>query len=187
MRLQLPLKQRLGVMVLLCLGIIVTAAGTVRTYFVWLSLIGSWDETWYAYQLWISACVEIDLAVVSSILFPCLKEKDPADNPALRMRTFTETTFFTSNAQTERLDNLFSVAQLFATLTPAAFPLLTKDYTLLAHDLRPPRWLSYSGPYRHEKISASSAHTKRQSTSEQRLVVSRPDMGCRGRPHEDES
>lgn len=70
MRLQLPLKQRLGVMVLLCLGIIVTAAGTVRTYFVWLSLIDSWDETWYAYQLWISACVEIDLAVVSTTPYP---------------------------------------------------------------------------------------------------------------------
>ena len=79
MRLQLPLRQRLGVMVLLCVGIIATAAGTVRTYFVWLSLIGSWDETWYSYQLWISACVEIDLAVVSAMPVHRTDKEDSTD------------------------------------------------------------------------------------------------------------
>lgn len=64
MPLQLPLRQRLGVMLLLCLGFIVTTAGIVRSYFIWKSLISSWDETWYAYYLWISASVEIYIAVV---------------------------------------------------------------------------------------------------------------------------
>lgn len=65
MRLQMPLKQRVGVCVLLCLGFIVTIAGVIRTYFIWKSLIDSWDQTWFAYPLWIAAAVEIDLAVVS--------------------------------------------------------------------------------------------------------------------------
>ncbi|KAI7168242.1 hypothetical protein KC324_g11643, partial [Hortaea werneckii] len=64
MRLQMPLKQRIGVCVLLCLGFIVTIAGVIRTYFIWKSLIDSWDQTWFAYPLWIAAAVEIDLAVM---------------------------------------------------------------------------------------------------------------------------
>jgi len=35
-----------------------------RTYFIWKCLIQSYDETWYAYPLWICAAVEIDLAVL---------------------------------------------------------------------------------------------------------------------------
>ena len=66
MRLQMPLRQRIGVCVLLCLGFVVTVAGALRTYFIWRSLIDSWDQTWYAYPLWIAAAIEIDLAVVSS-------------------------------------------------------------------------------------------------------------------------
>ncbi|OTA33092.1 hypothetical protein BTJ68_06358 [Hortaea werneckii EXF-2000] len=64
MRLQMPLKQRIGVCVLLCLGFIVTIAGVIRTYFIWKSLIDSWDQTWFAYPLWIAAAVEIGLAVI---------------------------------------------------------------------------------------------------------------------------
>ena len=68
MRLQMPLKQRIGVCVLLCLGGVVTIAGTLRTYYTWKSLMDpniNWDETWYAYSLWIAAAVELDLGLVS--------------------------------------------------------------------------------------------------------------------------
>src|ERR1700761_472371 len=61
MRLQMPLKQRIGVCILLCLGVIVTIAGAIRTYYTWKSLLDSWDETWWAYPLWIAAAVELDL------------------------------------------------------------------------------------------------------------------------------
>jgi hypothetical protein len=66
MRLQMPLRQRIGVCVLMCLGIVVTAAGAVRTYYIWKALIASYDETWLAYPLYICATVEIDLGVVST-------------------------------------------------------------------------------------------------------------------------
>ena len=65
LRLQMPLKQRIGVCILLCLGFIVTIAGSIRTYYTWKSLLDSWDEPWYAYPLWIAAAVEIDLGLVS--------------------------------------------------------------------------------------------------------------------------
>ena len=70
MRLQMPLRQRIGVSVLLCLGFIATIAGAVRTYYTWKSLVSSWDETWYAYPLWVAAAVEIHLGMVRS-LFRC--------------------------------------------------------------------------------------------------------------------
>ena len=65
MRLKMPLRERIGVCILLSLGVIVTVAGIVRTYYIWQSLINSWDETWFSYPLWICAAVEIDVAVVS--------------------------------------------------------------------------------------------------------------------------
>lgn len=64
MGLQMPFWQRIGVCVMLCLGVVVTIAGSLRTYYTWKSLIASWDETWYAYPLWIAAAVENDVGVI---------------------------------------------------------------------------------------------------------------------------
>ncbi|KAK5148889.1 hypothetical protein LTR04_000378 [Oleoguttula sp. CCFEE 6159] len=72
MQLQMPIRQRIGVIFLLSLGFIVTIAGVVRTYFIWKSLVNSYDETWFAYPLWIAAAVEIDLAVICACV-PALK------------------------------------------------------------------------------------------------------------------
>lgn len=72
MRLQMPLWHRIGVCVLLCLGIVVTIAGSLRTYYTWKSLMKSYDETWYAYPLWIAAAVEIDVGVICACA-PALK------------------------------------------------------------------------------------------------------------------
>ena len=65
LRLRMPLRQRIGVCVLLSAGILVTIAGVVRTWFIWKSLIATYDETWFTYPLWICAALEIDIAVVS--------------------------------------------------------------------------------------------------------------------------
>ena len=61
----MPLHQRLAVAMLFGMGLIVTAAGIVRTWFIYRSLFNEYDQTWYAYPLWIAAAVEIDLGVVS--------------------------------------------------------------------------------------------------------------------------
>jgi hypothetical protein len=65
LRLRMPLRQRFGICVLLSAGILVTIAGVIRTYFIWKSLIDTYDETWFTYPLWICAALEIDIAVVS--------------------------------------------------------------------------------------------------------------------------
>ena len=65
MRLQMPIRQRIGVVILLSLGFVVTAAGAFRTYYLWLGLVSSYDLTWLSYPLWISASVEMYLGVVS--------------------------------------------------------------------------------------------------------------------------
>jgi hypothetical protein len=46
MKLQMPLRRRIGVIILLSFGFIVVIAGGVRSYFVWYSLIKSYDQTY---------------------------------------------------------------------------------------------------------------------------------------------
>lgn len=60
----MPSRQRIAVNFLFSLGFIVTIAGIVRTWFIYKSLILEYDQTWYAYPLWIAAAVEIDLGVI---------------------------------------------------------------------------------------------------------------------------
>jgi hypothetical protein len=57
----MPRAQRAAVAVLFG-----SVAGVVRTWFIYRSLFGEYDQTWYAYPLWIAAAIEIDLGVVSS-------------------------------------------------------------------------------------------------------------------------
>lgn len=120
MRLHMPLSQRFGVVVLLTLGIVVTVAGVVRTYFIWLSLIASWDETWYSYPLWISAVVEIDLAVVSRNTLRCIfrwLEPPPpltSSHEAVRMRSGPETSFVTSMGVTHLGHRLNPLPKFYA-------------------------------------------------------------------------
>jgi len=60
------LRERMAVAALFGMGLIVSAAGIVRTWFIYRSLFNNeYDQTWYAYPLWIAAAVEIDLGVVS--------------------------------------------------------------------------------------------------------------------------
>lgn len=63
---RLPMKRRQQVLasILLCLGVIVVLVGCVRCYYVWMSTIASWDQTWWSAPCWICGIVEVDLAVV---------------------------------------------------------------------------------------------------------------------------
>lgn len=64
MHLRMDRKQRWEVISLLSLGITVSVVGAVRTYYVWLSEIGTYDVSWYSVPHWICAAVEIDLALI---------------------------------------------------------------------------------------------------------------------------
>jgi hypothetical protein len=67
MRLNMPLRNRLGVLVLFCLGFIVLIASILRTYYYYAAYVGSYDETWEAYPLWIAAGVEVNVGLVCII------------------------------------------------------------------------------------------------------------------------
>lgn len=54
----------MAVNVLFSLGFIVTIAGVVRTWYIYKSVIDEYDQTWFAYPLWIAAAIEIDLGVI---------------------------------------------------------------------------------------------------------------------------
>ena len=64
LRLQMPRRQRIGVVILLSLGLVVTIAGAFRTYYLWYDLVDTYDITWLSYPLWISATVEVYLGLV---------------------------------------------------------------------------------------------------------------------------
>jgi len=49
---------------LLTVGFIATAAGCVRTYFLWKLYTTHWDKSWNAYPTYISTCLEVNLGIV---------------------------------------------------------------------------------------------------------------------------
>ncbi|KAF1936522.1 hypothetical protein EJ02DRAFT_82359 [Clathrospora elynae] len=103
MGLQMPLRQKLAVAVLFAFGLIVTAAGIVRTWFIYRSLVGEYDTTWYAYPLWIAAAVEIDLGVICAsapVLRPLLSKIPFSLSSTLsRGISFKKSTGHSSNTQ----------------------------------------------------------------------------------------
>jgi len=90
MRLHMPLRDRIGVCVLLSAGIVVTIAGVLRTVFIWNALVTTYDESWATYPLWICAAVEIDLAVVSWLRTSLLGNMNLTKTSDLRMCTSYE-------------------------------------------------------------------------------------------------
>jgi hypothetical protein len=65
--LELPLRRRIGAIILVSLGFVVCFAGGVRAYYTWRALIHSYDETWECYGMWFSGAIEIDLGIVSCL------------------------------------------------------------------------------------------------------------------------
>lgn len=63
--LKLPIRQRLAVISIFGLGIFVNVAGSVRTVYVWRSMVIGYDKTWLGWPILVSAAVEISLGLVS--------------------------------------------------------------------------------------------------------------------------
>ncbi|KAK8024950.1 hypothetical protein PG990_002773, partial [Apiospora arundinis] len=63
-RLSLPMRQRVGLMVLFGLGGVVVVAGCMRTYWVHRVEVETYDVTWEGWDLWIWAAVEANLGVI---------------------------------------------------------------------------------------------------------------------------
>ncbi|EED18206.1 integral membrane protein [Talaromyces stipitatus ATCC 10500] len=63
-KLQLPRRQRLAVIAIFGIGITVTIASSVRTYYAWMNTFGSYDATWYGWATGLSASVEINMGLI---------------------------------------------------------------------------------------------------------------------------
>lgn len=63
--LKLPARQRIAVISIFGLGIVVNVAGSVRTVYVWKSMIASYDSTWLGWPILLAASVEINMGLVS--------------------------------------------------------------------------------------------------------------------------
>jgi hypothetical protein len=62
--LKLPARQRLAVISIFALGVVVNVAGSVRTVYVWKSMVVGYDSTWLGWPVLIAAVVEISLGLV---------------------------------------------------------------------------------------------------------------------------
>ncbi len=91
--LKLPARQRLAVISIFGLGIIVNVAGSVRTVYVWKSMVVGYDTTWLGWPVLIAAAVEINLGLVS------LQAKQTRDSPGpKKMNTLTRSHQICSSA-----------------------------------------------------------------------------------------
>ncbi|KAL5342923.1 hypothetical protein BJX70DRAFT_239945 [Aspergillus crustosus] len=63
-KLQLPVRQRLAVISIFGLGIMVDVAGSVRTVYVWKSMIASYDTTWEGWPVLLAATIEINIGLI---------------------------------------------------------------------------------------------------------------------------
>jgi hypothetical protein len=64
-RLQMSRRQRWSVISVLSLGVLVFLVGCVRTYYVYMCLLGTWDITWWTGPHWLCSEVENNVAIVS--------------------------------------------------------------------------------------------------------------------------
>ncbi|KAI5798604.1 hypothetical protein FPQ18DRAFT_123911 [Pyronema domesticum] len=69
-RLQLPMKQRTILVFLMSLGFVACVASIVRYYYLYYTLIQTYDVTWHGYCVWVWTTVEVDLFIISSSIPP---------------------------------------------------------------------------------------------------------------------
>ncbi|PYH98970.1 hypothetical protein BO71DRAFT_370017 [Aspergillus ellipticus CBS 707.79] len=62
--LKLPVRQRIAVISIFALGILVNVAGSLRTVYVWKSMIASYDSTWMGWPILLAASVEINIGLI---------------------------------------------------------------------------------------------------------------------------
>lgn len=63
-RLKLRTRQRIAVISIFGLGIIADIVGAVRTYYVWTMIYNSYDLTWGAWPISVTAAIEINIGLV---------------------------------------------------------------------------------------------------------------------------
>ncbi|KAF3491562.1 uncharacterized protein GIQ15_01079 [Arthroderma uncinatum] len=63
-KLQLPIRDRIVLIVMMCLGLISCVAGCIKSYYMYQTLVGTYDVTWEGYKVWVWTDLETNLAVI---------------------------------------------------------------------------------------------------------------------------
>ncbi|KUL88116.1 hypothetical protein ZTR_04012 [Talaromyces verruculosus] len=63
-KLNLPRRQRLAVIGIFGIGVVVTVASSVRTYYAWFGAFGTYDTSWWGWATCLSASIEINLGLM---------------------------------------------------------------------------------------------------------------------------
>ncbi|EFQ98136.1 hypothetical protein MGYG_01172 [Nannizzia gypsea CBS 118893] len=63
-KLHLPLRDRIVLIVMMTLGFIACLAGCIKSFYMYQTLVGTYDVTWEGYKVWVWTDLEINLAVI---------------------------------------------------------------------------------------------------------------------------
>ncbi|GBF60139.1 hypothetical protein TMEN_2543 [Trichophyton mentagrophytes] len=63
-KLHLPVRDRIVLIGMMCLGFISCVAGCVKSWYMYRTLVGTYDVTWEGYNVWVWTDLEINLAVI---------------------------------------------------------------------------------------------------------------------------
>jgi hypothetical protein len=108
-KLQLPLVQRVSLMVLFGFGGIVVAAGCMRTYWTHYVELETYDVTWEGFYLWVWAAVEVNLGVIcgcAPVLKPLLFPSRTRDGTPYHAQSSILNTIGSSSKQWSRKRNV---------------------------------------------------------------------------------
>ncbi|KAJ5262970.1 hypothetical protein N7524_008275 [Penicillium chrysogenum] len=100
--LKLPARQRLAVISIFALGVVVNVAGSVRTVYVWKSMVTGYDATWLGWPVLVAAAVEISLGLICSSA-PALRPLIAAFLPRLLSSTRNITSSYNQRTRSHKI------------------------------------------------------------------------------------
>jgi hypothetical protein len=92
--LNLPLSQRIVLMVVFGFGAVVVVAGCLRLYYVHLTVYETFDVTWVGFNLWIWTSIEVNLGIICGCV--------PALKPLVYKASHLTSSYFKSNSYSSR-------------------------------------------------------------------------------------
>lgn len=178
-KLQLPLAQRISLMILFGFGGVVVIAGCMRTYWVHYVELETYDVTWEGFYLWIWAAVEVNLGVIcgcAPVLKPLLFPAKSRNGTSYHAKSSTINTFGTSDREWSRKRK-----GIRSTIARDH-----EDGYIDLESLESGKDVSYSAPTTHTSVQVRIVVGKRESSDESigypRGQLSTPSPAYMGNP-----
>ncbi|KAK2871780.1 hypothetical protein FQN49_002835 [Arthroderma sp. PD_2] len=85
-KLHLPIRDRIVLIAMMGLGLIACVAGCIKSYYMYQTLVGTYDVTWEGYKVWVWTDIEVNLAVICASI-PVLRPFAQKYFPTLGFRS----------------------------------------------------------------------------------------------------